>query len=191
MTINLDKNQTINLSKAAPGLTKVRAGLGWNPSNRGNYEFDVDVSVFSLSNATGRPQLISDPWFVYYGNKKSPGDAITHGGDNRTGEGAGDDESINVDLTRLDPTIDELSFVVTIHDAVNRDQHFGDVSDAYIKIYNGSDDSGIAQFNLTENFRNEISVQIGSLYKEGADWSFQTIGAGSNNDLGAYIKIYK
>jgi tellurium resistance protein TerD len=185
--INLVKEQTINLTKAVPGLTTVRAGLGWNPGKN----FDLDVSVFGLTSGSGAPKLLNDSWFVYFGNKKSPNNAIEHMGDNTTGVGAGDDETININLSLLDPAIDELSIVVTIYDAVSRRQHFGDVADAYINIYNGASDVVLAQYKLTEVFTKETSVQVGSFSKKDNEWSFQAVGAGYEKELGDFVAIYK
>ena len=189
MAVNLVKSEKINLSKAAPGLAVVRAGLGWAPGAG----FDLDVSVFGLTSAAGSPKLVGEEWLVYFNNKSSPGNAIVHSGDNLTGDGDGDDETIKVDLAALAhaPAVDEISIIVNIYDAVARNQHFGDVKDAYIKIYNDKNGEVLAEYKLTENFTSETAVQVGSFFKNGAEWEFQAVGAGFNKDLGDFVAIYQ
>ena len=185
MTIQLTKeNPTINLSKVASTLSKIRAGLGWTTKS------DLDVSIFGLSSASGAPKLLAESWLVYFGNKISPANAIIHSGDNRTGEGAGDDETILVNLQALPAEIDEVSIIVTIYEAAKNGQHFGDVKDAYINIYDDLTGAVLAQYKLTENFTTETAVQVGSFFRDNGEWVFQAVGAGYNKELGDFVAIY-
>lgn len=189
--INLEKGGRINLTKENPSLKKVRAGLGWspNPTDTGE-EFDLDVSVFVCSNSSGAPKLLADEFLVFYNNKTSPDGAVVHSGDNRTGEGEGDDETVTVELGKLDPKADELSFVVTIHKAVERKQNFGQVQNSYIKLYDDATGAEVAKYELEDSFSTETAVQFGSLFKKDGQWSFKAVGAGFKKGLADFVRIY-
>ncbi len=135
--IVLSKGGRINLAKSAPTLKRVRVGLGWEANAfSGGGEFDLDASVFLCkADATGNAKLLSDNHFIFYGNMAEPEGACKHSGDNKTGNAPGDDESVVIDLAKLNPEITELSFVVTIHEATERKQNFGMVSKAHINLY--------------------------------------------------------
>lgn len=192
--INLSKGTKINLSKDVPGLSKVRFGLGWkaNPTDTGS-AFDLDASAFGLKfDAKGEPKLAGNDadFFVFYNNACSVDNAIVHAGDNRTGAGDGDDESITVDLKMLSPTIDEISFIVTIHEALERKQNFGQVSKSYISVYDDATGAVLAKYDLEDDFSAETAVQFGSLYKKDGNWSFKAIGAGYKLGLDAFVTGY-
>jgi len=176
--INLTKGSSINIQKRAPSLKRVRVGLGWDTASGSGYEFDLDASAFICQNKDGRPQLLSNEHFVFYNNVSDPDRALQHTGDNRTGMGDGDDESIIVDLDRVNPSADEISFIVTIHDAHARRQNFGQVRNSYIAIYNDETSEEIAKYRLEDNFTSDIAVQFGSLYRENGQWSFKAVGNG-------------
>ena len=192
-TINLEKGGRINLSKEAPSLTKVRVGLGWdaNAFDTGS-EFDLDVSMFVCApNAAGDAKLLSDSFFVFYNNKTSPDGAVIHMGDSRKGEAAGDDETLTVDLAKLDARATELSVIVTIHDAVARRQNFGQVRNSYIKLYNDATGEVVAKYALEDDFSTETAVQFGSLYKKDGQWLFKAVGAGYKKGLGDFVAAYQ
>lgn len=189
MAISLEKNVPLNLTKQAPHVTTFRAGLGWDPASDA---YDLDVSVFGLTSASGAPKLVGEPWFVYFNNKKAPNDSIVHSGDNLTGEGEGDDETILVTPTKLDSSVDEVSIIVNIYDAVVRHQNFGGVRNAYIQIYNNENGEVIARYDLSSDFVNETSVQVGSFVKQAdGDWTFVAIGAGYEKSLNDFLVIYQ
>lgn len=193
MTIQLEKGARINLSKEFPTLTKVRAGLGWkaNTFDSGG-DFDLDVTLFGLRNdASGNPKLLADEFMVFYNNLKSPDGAITHSGDNRTGDADGDDETVFVDLSKLDPRLDEISVVVTIYEADKRRQNFGQVRDSYIKLYNDANGEVLASYLLEEDFSTVTAVQVGSFYKRDGQWSFKAVGAGYKKGLGDFVSAYQ
>ena len=150
MSINIRKGERISLSKEAPGLKRASIGLGWdvNASDTGS-AFDLDASVFMLG-ADGKIPV--DEYFVFYNNLISPDQAVKHLGDSRTGEGSGDDETIIVDLTKIHPEIQELIFVVTIHDADQRRQNFGQIRNSYIRIYDDETQTEVTKYDLEEDF---------------------------------------
>lgn len=197
MAIQLGKGSRINLQKEVPSLTKVRIGLGWKPQEFDNSaDFDLDVTAFGLKiDAAGNPVLAgrkTDPDFmVFYGNLQSIDGAITHTGDNKTGEGDGDDETITVDLSLLSNEVDEISFIVTIHEATERGQNFGQIPKSWIAVYDDATGKEIGRYDLGEDFSSETAVQMGSLYRrEDGKWGFKAVGAGYNLGLAAFVKGY-
>lgn len=192
MAINLEKGGRINLSKDVPALKRVRLGLGWdaNAFDSGK-DFDLDASVFICkANGEGHPKLISDQYFVFYGNLVSPDGGVTHKGDNRTGITTGDDENIIVDLKKLAPEVEEISFVVTIYEAPERRQNFGQVKNSYIKLYDDESGKEVAKYSLEEDFSTETAVQFGSLYKKDGAWLFKAVGAGYKKGLADFVVAY-
>jgi tellurium resistance protein TerD len=183
--INLQKSESINLSKAAPGMVRVRAGLGWDT------KADLDVSVFGCKQVNGAPKLVNEDYFVYFNHKSARDGSIVHSGDNTTGAGSGDDETIKIDLSRLDSSTDEVSIVVTIYEAEERKQNFGIVKGAYIKIYNDETGDVLAQYSLTEDFIPQTAVQVGSFFKNNGEWTFQAVGAGYIKTLNDFVGIYQ
>lgn len=192
-TINLDKGQAFDLSKGAAdgsSLKRVRVALGWDENTGGGYAYDLDASAFALKES----KLPSDQHLVFYNNLQLPDNSVVHSGDNLTGDGDGDDEVITVDLTKLDEAgiVDEISVVVTIHDAAGRNQNFGQVSNSYIAIYNDETGEKLAQYNLNEDFTVETGVQFGSIYKDDeGHWQFEAIGAGFEAGLAEFINEYR
>lgn len=188
MTINLSKGERINLSKEAPTLKKAAIGLGWNTNvtDTGS-AFDLDASVFMLS-ATGK--IPSEKYFVFYNNPNSPDGSVKHMGDNRTGAGEGDDELIAVDLSKVDLSVEEIVFVVTIHEAVARRQNFGQVQKSYIRIFDLDAKKEVARYDLDEDFSRETAVEFGKLYLKDGDWRFQALGEGYNDGLEKFVARY-
>lgn len=190
MAINLKKGESINLSKREPNLRKIRVGLGWDKKAGSGADFDLDVSVFVCQlNSTREPKLLSDDYFVFYNNKVSPDGAVSHSGDNRSGDATGDDENVMVDLSKINPQAQEVSFVVTIHDADTRNQNFGQIQNAYIRLYDN--DKVVADYDLDEMFSNETAVQFGSFFKLDGEWLFKAVGAGYRLNLGDFVDGYK
>lgn len=180
MAINLSKGERINLTKQSSGAV-FRFALGWNANAApGQPEFDLDASAFLCHyDAAGNPKLIAEPGFVYYNNKVSADGGVVHSGDNRTGAGDGDDEVILVDTSKLDPLVEEISFVVTIHEGAQRGQNFGQVKKAYVRILEGaSGEAELARYDLEEDFSGATAMHFGSLYKKDGEWRFKAMGAG-------------
>lgn len=192
MAINLEKGGRINLSKDVPALKRVRLGLGWdvNAFDTGK-DFDLDASVFICKpDAQGNAKLISDHHFVFYNQPTSPDGAVMHRGDNRTGSATGDDENIIVDLTKVAPDVAEMSFIVTIHEATERRQNFGQVRNSYIKLYDDTTGKEVAKYSLEDDFSTETAVQFGSLYKKDGAWLFKAVGAGYKKGLADFVIAY-
>ena len=167
MAISLQKGGNVNLSKEAPGLKKVIIGLGWDPRATDGAEFDLDGSAFLLR-ADGKVRGDSD--FIFYNNLKSTDGAVTHTGDNRSGQGEGDDERLVVDLSLVPAEIDRLAVSVTIHEAEQRRQNFGMVSRAYIRCLNADGEREIARYDLSEDGSVETAMIFGELYRAGSEW---------------------
>jgi tellurium resistance protein TerD len=188
MSINLQKGGKADLTKGNAGLHTVVVGLGWDPYKySGSFDFDLDAAAFLL-NETGK--VTKDTDFVFYNNLKHPSGSVVHMGDNLTGEGEGDDEQIIVDLTKVPADIAKIAFTVTINDAESRKQNFGQVSNAFIRILNQSDNTEMVKFDLGEDFSVETVVIFGELYRHSGEWKFSAIGEGFKGGLAALCKSY-
>lgn len=183
MAINLQKGQRENIN--APKFT---IGLGWdtNSSSTGS-GFDLDASVFILGE---NKKILSDSHFVFYNNLKSPDEAVTHTGDNLTGDGDGDDEQIKIDLTKITATVKEVCVVVTIHDAENRKQNFGQVRNSFIRVVDDSTNTEMVKYELEEDFSIETAVEFGRIYNKDGQWKFEAIGMGMKGGLEDYLNKY-
>lgn len=173
MAINLQKGQRVEI-----GLTKVCVGLGWDPNtSSSSADYDLDASAFMLGS---NGKIPSDDFFVFYGNQQSADKTVASSGDDTTGGNSdgGDDETLTVDITRLDPRIEQIVFVVTIYEAVKRKQNFGQVRNSYIRIYNAVTQEEICKYELGEDFSVETGVEFGRLYKRNGQWKFEAIGQG-------------
>ncbi len=188
MPINLSKGQKVSLTKGNPGLKKIMVGLGWdvNAFDTGA-DFDLDASAF-LAGANGKCPKDTD--FIFYGNLEHSSGAVKHMGDNLTGEGDGDDEQIEVDLTLVPNNIEKIAFTVTIYDAESRRQNFGQVSNAYCRIVDESTCTEIVHFDLGEDFSIETALVVGELYKHNGEWKFNAIGSGFQGGLAALCAHY-
>lgn len=185
--INLSKGAKVNLSKEAPGLKKIMFGLGWD-CNRysGASDFDLDASCF-LVNAMGRTTADG---FIFYNNLVGPNKCVIHQGDNRTGEGEGDDEQIYIDLDLIPENIDKIAITVTIDAADQRHQNFGMVSNAYCRLVNSETDKEEIRFNLGEDFSVETAIVVGEVYRHNGDWKFNAVGQGFSGGLLALCRNY-
>ncbi len=183
MAISLQKGQKVDLTKGNAGLTKIFIGLGWD-TNRydGGKDFDLDASAF-LTGENGK--VYSDSDFVFYGNLKHTSESVEHTGDNLTGEGEGDDEVINVDLSKIPSNIAKIAFTVTIHEADLRGQNFGMVSNAFIRVVNANDNMELIRYDLGEDYSIETAVVVSELYRHGTEWKFNAIGSGFAGGLKA------
>ncbi|RBM23340.1 TerD family protein [Streptomyces sp. PT12] len=180
MAVSLSKGGNISLTKEAPGLTAVTVGLGWDVRVTTGADFDLDASAIAV-NPTGR--VYSDSHFIFFNNKQTPDGTIVHLGDNRTGEGVGDDEQIQVGLAGLPVDVDKIVFAVSVYDAVNRGQNFGQVRNAYIRVLNQAGGAEIARYDLSEDAATETAMVFGELYRNGADWKFRAVGQGYASGL--------
>ena len=191
MAINLSKGERISLEKVSPGLVQIFIGLGWdiNATDTGA-DFDIDASVFLLDS---NEKLISDKHFIFYNNLTSPDpkQSIQQRGDNRTGAGEGDDEIIDVNLKTVPPEIDKMVLTVTIHEADKRQQNFGQVSNAFVRIVNCENEEEIIRYDLTEDFSIETALIMAELYRKGGEWRMNAVGAGYQGGLQALVERYQ
>lgn len=182
MAISLQKGGNVNLSKEAPGLSKLVVGLGWDVRNTDGAAFDIDSTAFLLK-ADGKVRADND--FIFYNNLKSSDGSVTHSGDNRSGAGDGDDETVTVELANVPAEIDRIAVCVTIHDADARRQNFGQVQKAFVRCVNAATGQEIARFDLSEDGSVETSLVFGEVYRNGGDWKFRAVGQGYKGGLGA------
>ncbi|MEG0482750.1 MAG: TerD family protein [Acinetobacter sp.] len=188
MAINLSKGGNINLSKTAPTMSKVDLGLGWNPRVTDGKAFDLDAVAF-LTGENGK--VTNDGGFIFFNQKTSPCGSVTHLGDNRTGDGDGDDETVSVDLSKVPADIAKIVFAVTIHEGQQNGQNFGMVDKAYIRVINQDNNAEeLARFDLSEDGSTEVAMIFGELYRHSGEWKFKAVGQGFNGGLGALAASY-
>jgi tellurium resistance protein TerD len=183
MAISLQKGQKVDLTKGQNNLEKIIIGLGWDTNKYdGAADFDLDAAAFLLST---KGKVSSDYDFVFYNNLSHSSESVVHQGDNLTGEGDGDDEQILVELSRVPENVDKIAFTVTIHEAEARRQNFGQVSNAYIRIFNVENDEELIRYDLGEEFSVETAMVVGEIYRFGTEWKFNAIGSGFKGGLRA------
>jgi tellurium resistance protein TerD len=184
MAISLVKGQKIDI-----GLSKISVGLGWNPNEGTGHNFDLDASAFMIN---ANRLIPTEEYFIFFNNTDSPDAALHHTGDDPTGGNSadGDDETIQVDITKVNPDITEILFVVTIHDAEARKQNFGQVRNSYIRIVDDANGTEIAKYELDEDFSVETGVEFGRLYKRDGHWKFEASGIGYKEDLSFFLSKY-
>ncbi|MFF3945161.1 TerD family protein [Streptomyces sp. NPDC001902] len=180
MGVSLSKGGNVSLTKEAPNLTAVIVGLGWDARTTTGADFDLDASAL-LTGAEGK--VLSDQHFVFFNNLRSPDGSVEHTGDNITGEGEGDDEQIKVNLAGVPAEVAKIVFPVSIYDAESRQQSFGQVRNAFIRVVNQADDKELARYDLTEDASTETAMVFGELYRHGAEWKFRAIGQGYASGL--------
>ncbi|MFI2200226.1 TerD family protein [Streptomyces sp. NPDC020192] len=180
MGVSLGKGGNVSLSKQAPGLSAVVVGLGWDVRTTTGADYDLDASAL-LCDATGK--VVSDQHFVFYNNLNSPDGSVEHTGDNLTGEGEGDDESIKVNLVAVPAEIAKIVFPVSIHDADVRGQSFGQVRNAFIRVVNQANGQEIARYDLSEDASTETAMVFGELYRHAGEWKFRAVGQGYASGL--------
>jgi len=180
MGVSLSKGGNVSLTKEAPGLTAVTVGLGWDVRTTTGTDFDLDASALLLD-AAGK--VVTDKHFVFFNNLKSPDGSVEHTGDNLTGEGEGDDEAIKVSLATVPPEVDKIVFPVSIYDGETRQQSFGQVRNAFIRVVNQAGGAEIARYDLTEDASTETAMVFGELYRNGPEWKFRAVGQGYASGL--------
>ncbi|MCX5075592.1 MULTISPECIES: TerD family protein [unclassified Streptomyces] len=180
MGVSLSKGGNVSLTKAAPNLTAVIVGLGWDARTTTGVDFDLDASAI-LTNDQGK--VANDSNFVFFNNLKSPDGSVEHTGDNTTGEGEGDDEAIKVNLAGVPADVSKIVFPVSIYEAESRQQSFGQVRNAYIRVVNQADNTELARYDLSEDASTETAMVFGELYRNGAEWKFRAIGQGYASGL--------
>lgn len=188
MAISLQKGQKLDLTKTNPGLKKLLVGLGWDTNKYdGGNDFDLDAQAFLLDNE-GKARSESD--FVFFNNKTGGNGSVLHLGDNRTGAGAGDDEVIKIDLSKIPENVDKIEFTVTIYDGETRRQNFGQVSNGYIRVLNEEDGKEILRYDLGEDYSIETALIFGEVYRHNGEWKFSALGKGYQGGLTALCKSF-
>ncbi len=190
MAVNLSKGQRISLEKVAPGLTNVFVGLGWdiNMTDTGT-DFDIDASVFMLGS---NEKIISDQHFIFYNNLTSPDPdkSVEHTGDNRTGAGEGDDEVIKIALEKVPADVNKIAITVTIYEADTRQQNFGQVENAFVRVVDAKTNQEVVRYDLTEDFSIETALIMAELYRKDGEWRMNAVGAGYQGGLQALLDRY-
>lgn len=188
MAINLSKGQKINLTKEVPGLKEAIIGLGWDTNKySGGYDFDLDASAF-LVGENGR--VNDDLDFVFYNNLNHSSGSVIHTGDNRTGDGEGDDEEIIIDFSKIPDSIGKIAITVTIHEAVQRSQNFGQVSNAFVRLVDKETGAEVLRYDLSEDFSIETALVFCEIYRHNGEWKFSAVGSGFQGGLAALCKNY-
>lgn len=187
MAISLSKGGNLSLTKTDPNLVRILIGLGWDERATDGVSFDLDASAFLLG-ASGKVR--GDHDFIFYNQLRSIDGAIEHTGDNRSGEGDGDDESLLVDLSKVSPEIEKIAITVTIHDAQVRGQNFGQIANAFIRVVNQDNDIEIVRFDLAEDYSTETAMVFGELYRHSGEWKFRAVGQGYSGGLAAMCQQY-
>lgn len=190
MAVSLAKGQRVSLDKIAPGLSEVFVGLGWDVKAMDTgYDFDLDASVFILGS---NEKLISDSHFIFYNNLTSPdpGKSVQHTGDNLTGAGDGDDEVIKVNLQKVPADVQKIAIAVTIHEAKERGQNFGQVQNAFVRIVNAQTNQEVVRYDLVEDYSVETALIMAELYRKDGEWRLNAVGSGYKGGLQALLDRY-
>lgn len=187
MAISLSKGGNLSLTKTDPNLVRILIGLGWDERSTDGASFDLDASAFLLG-ATGKVR--GDHDFIFYNQLRSLDGSVEHTGDNRSGEGDGDDESLVVDLSKVSADIEKIAITVTIYDAQTRRQNFGQVANAFIRVVNQDNGIEIVRFDLAEDYSTETAMVFGELYRHGGEWKFRAVGQGYSGGLAAMCQQY-
>ena len=187
MAISLNKGGNLSLSKTDPTLVRILIGLGWDERATDGASFDLDASAFLLT-ASGKVR--GDHDFIFYNQLKSQDGSVEHTGDNRSGQGDGDDESLVVDLSKVSPEIEKIAITVTIHDAQSRGQNFGQIANAFIRVVNQDSGIEIVRFDLAEDYTTETAMVFGEVYRHNGEWKFRAVGQGYAGGLAAMCQQY-
>lgn len=187
MAISLSKGGNVSLSKEAPGLDRIMVGLGWDVRATDGQDFDLDASAF-LCKTDGKVR--SDADFVFYNNKNAADGAVVHQGDNRTGEGEGDDEQIEITLSKLPADVEKVAVVVTIHNGDQNGQTFGQVSNAFIRLVDAANNSEVVRYDLSEDASVETAMILGEVYRHNGEWKFRAVGQGYQGGLASVCAQY-
>ncbi|OJU98614.1 MAG: chemical-damaging agent resistance protein C [Acinetobacter sp. 38-8] len=187
MAISLNKGGNLSLSKTDPNLVRILIGLGWDERATDGAAFDLDASAFLLT-ATGKVR--GDHDFIFYNQLKSQDSSVEHTGDNRSGQGDGDDETLLVDLSKVSPEIEKIAITVTIHDAQARGQNFGQIANAFIRVVNQDTNIEVVRFDLAEDYSTETAMVFGEVYRHNGEWKFKAVGQGYSGGLAAMCQQY-
>ncbi|OON94569.1 MAG: hypothetical protein ATN31_03065 [Candidatus Epulonipiscioides saccharophilum] len=179
------KGQRYNLSSHE--IDSIYIGLGWDLPTDARIAYDLDSEIFMLGKDG---KVISDDYFIFYGQTSSPDGSCNHLADNLTGEGMGDDEVIQIELSKINPSVEKLAIVITINDAIENDQRFGEINNAYVRVMDGKNNKEILRFNLTDYPDEVRSLTVGEIYKKDGTWRFNALGQGLDTDLAGLCRFY-
>lgn len=187
MAISLNKGGNLSLSKTYSSLSQVLVGLGWDARATDGADFDLDASAFLLG---ANDKVRGEHDFIFYNQTRSPEGSVEHTGDNRTGAGDGDDEAVKINLSLVPADIQKIAITVTIHDAEQRGQNFGQVQNAFIRVVNDQSNVEIVRFDLNEDYSTETAMVFGELYRHNGEWKFRAVGQGYAGGLRAMCHQY-
>jgi tellurium resistance protein TerD len=187
MSVSLAKGGNVSLSKEEPGLTHILIGLGWDTRTTDGTDFDLDASAFLLG---ASDKVRGDSDFIFYNNLRSSDGSVEHTGDNRTGEGDGDDEALKVELGKVPADVQKIAVSVTIHEGEARRQSFGMVSNAFIRVVNDATGREIARYDLSEDASTETAMIFGEVYRHNGEWKFRAVGQGFKGGLAPMARNY-
>jgi tellurium resistance protein TerD len=187
MSVSLAKGGNVSLTKQAPGLTAVLVGLGWDARTTSGADFDLDASALMVGTSG---KILSDAHFVFFNNLTSPDGSVEHMGDNLTGDGEGDDEEIKVNLDAVPAEVDKVIVAVSIYEAESRNQSFGQVRNAYIRVVNQADGAELARYDLSEDASSETAMIFGEVYRNAGEWKFRAVGQGYSTGLGGIARDF-
>lgn len=183
----LAKGQKVSLSKMSANLDLIEVGLGWDTATNSAIPYDLDAEAFMLGE---NGKVIGDDWFIFYNQPMSPDGSCKHSGDNKDGSGVGDDEVIQLQLSRVNPQVAKIAFVISINEAQARGHNFGGVQNAYVRVVDKGSGKELIKFNLTDYFKEVTSMTVGELYLKGGEWRFNAVGQGLNTDLAGLCNFY-
>jgi tellurium resistance protein TerD len=183
----LAKGQKVSLSKMSSNLDLIEVGLGWDTATNSAIPYDLDAEAFMLGE---NGKVIGDDWFIFYNQPMSPDGSCKHSGDNKDGSGVGDDEVIQLQLSRVNPQVAKIAFVISINEAQARGHNFGGVQNAYVRVVDKGTGKELIKFNLTDYFKEVTSMTVGELYLKGGEWRFNAVGQGLNTDLAGLCGFY-
>ena len=183
----LAKGQKVSLSKMSSNLDLIEVGLGWDTATNSAIPYDLDAEAFMLGE---NGKVIGDDWFIFYNQPMSPDGSCKHSGDNKDGSGVGDDEVIQLQLSRVNPQVAKIAFVISINEAQARGHNFGGVQNAYVRVVDKGTGKELIKFNLTDYFKEVTSMTVGELYLKGGEWRFNAVGQGLNTDLAGLCNFY-
>lgn len=183
----LAKGQKVSLSKMSANLDLIEVGLGWDTATNSAIPYDLDAEAFMLGE---NGKVIGDDWFIFYNQPMSPDGSCKHSGDNKDGSGVGDDEVIQLQLSRVNPQVAKIAFVISINEAQARGHNFGGVQNAYVRVVDKGTGKELIKFNLTDYFKEVTSMTVGELYLKGGEWRFNAVGQGLNTDLAGLCNFY-
>lgn len=187
MQVSLSKGQFVDLSKSSPNLKRIRLGLKWGANKYAGPDADLDCSVF-CTNHENKVTDVSN--FVFYNNLGTPCRGVVHTGDNRKGGSDNDDETLLIDLTKISPSIHNMHFVITIHDAIQNRQNFGQMETAVVTMYDEDTNQKLCHFELGTDYSTETALRVATLLKSGSGWGFRAVGRGHAGGLPAFVQEF-